>query len=55
MSFPDAHADVVLASAVLHFARDDDHFRGMLADPLKTTLVHGRRSMTTWVPRKSGG
>ena len=114
MSFPDDHADVVLASAVLHFARDDDHFRAMLAscwrvlrpgglffsrlastvglegqlqslgdhrfelpdgstrylvdeaflaesawalggtlvDPLKTTLVHGKRSMTTWVLRK---
>ena len=114
MSFPDDHADLVLASAVLHFARDDDHFRAMLAscwrvlrpgglffsrlastvgldgqlkplgdhryelpdgstrylvdeaflaesawalggklvDPLKTTLVHGKRSMTTWVLRK---
>lgn len=116
MSFPDAHADVVIASAVLHFARDDEHFRamlaecwrvlrprglffsrlaatvglegqlqelgghrfalpdgstrylvderflaecawalgGVLADPLKTTLVHGKRSMTTWVLRKGG-
>jgi tellurite methyltransferase len=26
MSFPDAFSDVVLSSAVLHFARDDDHF-----------------------------
>ncbi len=114
MSFPDRHADVVIASAVLHFARDDDHFHAMLAgcwrvlrsgglffarlastagldgllrplggrrfglpdgstrylvdeahladaartlgavlaDPLKTTLVHGQRSMTTWVLRK---
>ena len=114
MSFPDRHADVVLASAVLHFARDDAHFQAMLAscwrvlrpgglffarlastaglegqlqplggrrfilpdgstrylvdermladcaaelggslaDPLKTTLVHGQRSMTTWVLRK---
>ncbi len=31
MSFPDAFADVVLSSAVLHFARDDGHFRAMLA------------------------
>jgi tellurite methyltransferase len=31
MSFPDAFADVVISSAVLHFARDDDHFRAMLA------------------------
>jgi SAM-dependent methyltransferase len=30
MSFPDAFADVVLSSAVLHFARDDDHFQAML-------------------------
>lgn len=30
MSFPDAFADVVLSSAVLHFARDDAHFRAML-------------------------
>jgi SAM-dependent methyltransferase len=29
-SFPDAFADVVLSSAVLHFARDDDHFDAML-------------------------
>lgn len=29
-TFPDACADVVISSAVLHFARDDDHFRGML-------------------------
>ncbi|MBI5169406.1 MAG: class I SAM-dependent methyltransferase [Candidatus Eisenbacteria bacterium] len=114
MSFADASADVVIASAVLHFARDDAHFDAMLAecwrvlrpgglffarlastagldgqlqalgdnrfvlpdgatrylvdearlagaaaalggelaDPLKTTLVHGRRSMSTWVLRK---
>jgi len=30
MSFPDAFADVVLSSAVLHFARDDAHFLAML-------------------------
>jgi len=30
MSFPGAFADVALSSAVLHFARDDDHFRAML-------------------------
>lgn len=30
MSFPDDFADVVLCSAVLHFARDDDHFAAML-------------------------
>jgi tellurite methyltransferase len=30
MSFPDAFADVVLLNAVLHFARDDEHFDSML-------------------------
>jgi tellurite methyltransferase len=30
MSFPDAFADVVISSAVLHFARSDDHFQAML-------------------------
>jgi tellurite methyltransferase len=29
-SFPDAFADVVLSSAVLHFARCEDHFDAML-------------------------
>lgn len=113
-SFPDAHAGVVIASAVLHFARDDRHFEAMLRqmwrvlepggvffarlastigiesdvtalgngrfrlpdgsdrflvdaavieswtrtlggtllDPIKTTVVHNQRSMTTWVARK---
>jgi len=32
MPFPDAFADVVLCSSVLHFARDDDHFRKMLSE-----------------------
>lgn len=112
-SFPDCHADVVIASAVLHFARDRDHFDAMvrqlgrvlrpgglffarlassigiaeiitplgngrfrlpdgsdrflvdvadinnwtrrlggtLIDPIKTTVVHQQRSMTTWVAR----
>jgi tellurite methyltransferase len=30
MSFGDGFADVVISSAVLHFARDDDHFRAMV-------------------------
>jgi tellurite methyltransferase len=113
-SFPDAHADVVIASAVLHFARDVRHFDAMLRqlwrvltpggvffarlastigiesevtalgdgrfrlpdgsdrflvdaatiqswtktlggallDPIKTTVVHNQRSMTTWVAQK---
>ncbi|HEY0263562.1 MAG TPA: class I SAM-dependent methyltransferase [Granulicella sp.] len=32
MPFPDALADVVLCNSVLHFARDEDHFRAMLSD-----------------------
>jgi tellurite methyltransferase len=117
MSFASGSMDVVLSSAVLHFARDEAHFTGMLGemwrvlspggllfcrlassigieaqvrplgnrrhllpdgserflvdasyllehtrqlggtllDPLKTTVVHGMRSMTTWVVRKAGG
>jgi tellurite methyltransferase len=112
-SFPDRHVDVVIASAVLHFARDGAHFEAMLRqawrvlrpgglffarlastigsegrvtpigtgryrlpdgsdrflidaaaiedwtrrlggtllDPIKTTIVHDQRSMTTWVAR----
>lgn len=114
MSFPDAVADLVLSSAVLHFARDAAHFHrmllgtwrtvrpggllfcrlasrdgvadaavplgegryglpdgserflvdaatlhdltgalgGTLATPLRTTVVHGRRAMATWVVRR---
>ena len=114
-TFPPAFADVVLSSAVLHFARDDAHFTDMLegtwrvlkpgglfvcrlassigmeqqvtpvdgrrhllpdgsdrylvdakmlldltrrlggelADPLKTTVVHEQRCMTTWVVRRN--
>ena len=32
MPFPDAFADVVMCNSVLHFARDDDHFRKMLSE-----------------------
>ena len=32
MPFPDNFADVVICSAVLHFARDEEHFRGMLME-----------------------
>jgi tellurite methyltransferase len=114
-SFPDDFVDVVLSSAVLHFARNHDHFLamlsgtwrvlkpgglffcrlassigiehqirciqgrrcrlpdgserylvdeslliqltaelgGVLADPLKTTVVQDQRSMTTWIVRKN--
>jgi SAM-dependent methyltransferase len=116
MSFPDGFSDVVLSSAVLHFARGDYQFLAMLRgtwrvlkpggllfcrlassigmegrmrridgrrcalpdgserylvdaelldkltaelggrlmDPLKTTVVHNQRCMTTWVVRKNG-
>ena len=40
-TFPDAMADVVISSAVLHFARDDAHFSAMLAG--------------TWRVLKAGG
>ncbi len=32
MPFPDNLADVVICSAVLHFARNEEHFRAMLAE-----------------------
>ena len=32
MPFADNFADVVICSAVLHFARDDEHFRAMVAE-----------------------
>ena len=32
MPFPSDFADVVLCNSVLHFARDDAHFRAMLAE-----------------------
>jgi len=32
MPFPDAFADVVICGSVLHFARDEDHFRAMLRE-----------------------
>ena len=39
-SFPDAFADVVISSAVLHFAKDDDHFTSMLQGTWRI-LKHG--------------
>lgn len=41
MTFPDAFADVVLSSAVLHFARDDQHFEAMLQDMWRVLKPHG--------------
>jgi SAM-dependent methyltransferase len=41
MSFPDACADVVLSSAVLHFARDDEQFHAMLQGAWRTLRPGG--------------
>jgi len=40
-SFPDAFADVVICNAVLHFARDDDHFLSMLRGAWRTLKPGG--------------
>jgi SAM-dependent methyltransferase len=40
-SFPDAFADFVISSAVLHFARDDDRFRAMLTGCWRTLKPGG--------------
>lgn len=40
-SFPDAFADVVICNTVLHFARDDDHFRAMLQGAWRTLKPGG--------------
>ncbi|MEP6622114.1 MAG: class I SAM-dependent methyltransferase [bacterium] len=41
MSFPDDFAEVVLCSAVLHFARDDAHFDAMLHGAWRTLKPGG--------------
>jgi ubiquinone/menaquinone biosynthesis C-methylase UbiE len=41
MSFPDRSADVVISSAVLHFARNDDHFEAMLRECWRVLERHG--------------
>jgi 2-polyprenyl-3-methyl-5-hydroxy-6-metoxy-1,4-benzoquinol methylase len=41
MSFPDEFADVVIANAVLHFARDDEHFEAMLRGAWKAVRRGG--------------
>ena len=40
-SFPDLFADVVIINTVLHFARDDDHFRAMLHGCWRTLKTGG--------------
>jgi SAM-dependent methyltransferase len=41
LSFPDASFDVVIASALLHFARDEAHFRGMIAELWRVLAPRG--------------
>lgn len=41
MSFPGESADVVIVSAVLHFARDDAHFQSMLRGAWRTLKPGG--------------
>lgn len=41
MSFPAAFADVVISSAVLHFARDDRHFQAMLRGTWRALKPNG--------------
>lgn len=41
MSFEDASADVVISSAVLHFAQDDEHFHAMLRGSLRVLRPGG--------------
>jgi hypothetical protein len=41
MSFADACADVVISSAVLHFARDEAHFLAMLRGTWRTVRPDG--------------
>jgi tellurite methyltransferase len=40
-SFPDGLADVVISSAVLHFARDHDHFAAMLRETWRVLAPGG--------------
>jgi SAM-dependent methyltransferase len=41
MSFDDASADVVISSAVLHFARDDEQFDAMVAEMWRVLAPRG--------------
>lgn len=47
---PDGSERYLVDEALLGSATE--RLGGELADPLKTTVVHGQRSMTTWVLRK---
>jgi SAM-dependent methyltransferase len=41
MPFPDRHFDAVISSAVLHFARDEQHFNRMLYEMWRVTRPGG--------------
>ena len=41
MSFADESVDFVISSAVLHFARDDDHFEAMLRECWRVLAMNG--------------
>ena len=43
ISFPDASFDVVVSSAVLHFARDEEHFRAMVREMWQVLKPGGLR------------
>lgn len=49
---PDGSERFLVDAAMLH--RTTERLGGVLADPLKTTLVEDLRAMTTWVVRKPG-
>jgi tellurite methyltransferase len=55
-SYPDATFDVVLCSAVLHFARDDAHFNAMLHNLWRVLkpggLLFCRLASTTGMPHR---
>ena len=50
LSFPDASFSVVLSSAVLHFARDDAQFDGMVREMWRV-LRAGGMLFAAWQPR----
>jgi SAM-dependent methyltransferase len=56
LSFPDADFDAVIASAVLHFARDEAHFRAMVAElwrVLRPGGLSSRGSRPRWASSRA--
>ncbi len=53
MSFPEAFADVVLSSAVLHFAHDDEHFFARWCSEDGARLNQAVFSSAGWRPRSA--